>query len=227
MTITAKADSLKVALDAASPNTIADAFRKIGLGSMLVATVTCLMNKVPVAGQPQLATLNTFKLPEEAKAATLLRVYGKTAVAGAELTIVAYGVTPAAGQCAIAPNGDIVVLAADAHVKLDITYIPDAYSVVELTLPVVAGALVIPAPIAALGVKALLEATGVAGAVTGAKIVLVPGAAPATTQARLNTLKDSVLFNAGTDALTSATVKLAIAPSIDAQAQLLASSLLG
>lgn len=226
MTIEAKADSLKAALNAANPNTIADGLRKMAFGSKAVAMVTCLMNKVPAASSVQLATLACFKLPEEAKASNILRVYAKGATP-AELTVLAYGATPATGQCAVAPNGDIVTLLADAYTSLDITYIPDQYDVYEVELPVAAGVLTIPAAIVALGVKALIEATGTAGTITGAKTVLVPGAAPATLQARLSAAKNTVLFNSGTDGLTKALVKLAIAPSVDSQAQLLASSLLG
>lgn len=224
--IEAVATSLKAALNKSDPNAHADILRILKFGNILAALPTQLHGKVPAAAAGlQLATLAVFKLPEEAKAGVLHRVYAYTAGTGAELTIVGYGVTPATGQAAIAPNGDIVTLAADAYTKLDIFYTPDKSDIVELSAAVATNALAIPAAYAGR-VKHLVEATATVGGATGVKIALVPGAAPAAGQSRLDVLKANVLF-AGADAVTYATVKLALAPAVDAQATLLATSIVG
>lgn len=226
MAIEALANSLKAALNKSDLNAHADILRILRFGNMLAALPTQLYGKVPVAPAGlQLATLNVFKLPEEAKAGVLHRVYAYTAGGGSELTIVAYGATPATGQAAIAPNGDIVVLAADLHTKLDIFYTPEKSDVVEISAAVASNTLAIPAAYAGR-VKHLVEATATVGGSTGVKIALVPGAAPAAGQARIDALKANVLF-AGADAVTFATVKIALAPAVDAQATLLAASIVG
>lgn len=230
MTINVNAQSLKNRINAANPNQLPQELQIIKYGDVLRASTTYLRKKNPDAAansNSQLATLDTLALNDDAKAATILRAYARaTAAAGTlgELSIQAYGATPADGQIAVAPNGDIVVLAASRYTDIDVTYQPDKADLTEITLTVVANVLTLPAALTALGVNALLQAVATVGTSIGEKIILVPGAgAPAAGQARLNLAKSTVTF-AVADAVTQATVKVALAASVDVDALLTANS---
>lgn len=225
MTITVLEQSLKNRLDAANPNVLADELRALKFGDMLRALPTSLRKKAPAADAYQLATLQSLALPDDGKANSIFRAYARagTATAG-ELTVKTYGTTPGSGEIAVAPNGSIVVLAADAWTSLDVVYLPEKYDVIELTLSVVAASGVCALPTLANnpGAVMLLEAEALVGTLTGKKIVLVPAAAAvATTKAALNLAKNSVWF-AIADAVTSARVKLAVSSAVDVDALLTA-----
>ncbi len=213
MALTSLANSLKAQMDNGNPNTLASALQKMRIGSQLRACKTRLLKQVPVASGVQLATLQVVKLPEDAKACTIFRATARAGGVTGELAVQTFGTTPATGQIAVAPNGDIVVLAADAITSLDILYEPEPHDVVEyIGLVPATGVVAIPAPALALGVVGLIEAEVLAGAVTGNKIVLVPAAGlPATTKATLDLAKANVSFNNATDAPTSVRIKLAVA----------------
>lgn len=216
MTINVLDTGLKNELDKANANTLSALLAKLRFGSMLRGLVVQKIKQAPAAQSYQLATLQALTLPDDAKALTVERATVRAGGVTGELTCDAYGTTPLTGHIAVAPNGDLVVLAADAITSLDVWYRPMQHDVVEYTLPVAAGVLTIPAAATTAGVLALLEAEVTAGTVTGKKIVLVPGAAPATTKANLSVDKTQVLFNNGTDAPTMARVKLAVAlPDVD------------
>lgn len=211
--------ALKDQLNAADPNTLPDILRKLAFGDVVRSFSASLRKKVPAndANQPQLSTLLSLPLPNDAKAHTISRAYARAATTGTgELAVVAYGVTPTSGQIAVAPNGDLVTLASDAITLLDVAYKPEIGDIVELTLPCTASILTIPAPIVSQGVIMLLAANATVGSVTGPKIVLVPSAsASATLQARLDLAKATVKFNVGTDVVTQATVRLLVCSAKD------------
>lgn len=216
-------------LNRANQNDMADIARKVGLGSVLASQVAIsLYRKAPTVGNAfQLSTLDVFILPDAAKAASVLRAKAFAAGTGTlgELAPQAYGATPIAAQIAVAPNGDLVVLATEQFTQVDIVYMPVRYDIVTLTnFPAPAGVLTLPT-----GMKGclLLEAEATAGTITGKKIILVPAAsAPATTKAALKTDGSAVLFNTATDVVTAATVKLAVVPSIDYQGLLMGDGLI-
>jgi hypothetical protein len=205
-------------LNQSNPNKVASLLEKLDLGNVLRALPARLTKAVPALSPFQLGTLQSFTLPDDAKASFIFRAYSRAATAGSgELTIVAYGTTPATGQIAVAPNGDIVVLAADAHLSVDIEYLPMYYDVLELSqVNVVSDAVVLPTTVTPL---LLLEAEALVGTAPGKKIILTPGASPAAGRARINAAKTQVLFNS-TDAITSAKLKLAVAPATDLNALL-------
>jgi hypothetical protein len=225
MTINVNAQSLKNRINAANPNQLPQELQILKYGDMLRAGVTFLRAKVPAADAGVLALLHAVVLPDDAKALTILRAYARAGAGSiGEINIQTFGTAPAAGQIAVAPNGDIVTLAADAWTDIDIVYQPDKYDLGEVTLQVVANVLTLPAGFTSRRVGALLEATATAGAATGKKIILIPGSgAPAAGQARLNFAKTTVTF-AGADAVTQATVKIALSASVDADALLTANS---
>ena len=207
----------KAALSRANPNTLSDLFRQTNIGQLMRGQIPQVLRaRVPAASNLQLGTLQSVALPNDAKCASLLRATARTGMVAGEFAAQGYGVTPMSGEAAPGPNGDIVFLAADAVTNVDLLYIPERGDTVTLTLPVVMDALTIPAGVVAQQVALLMSVTTVGGA-GGAKIILVPGAAPAAGQCRLNVAKAQVLFNA-MDAITEATVTLLVGAAQDLDA---------
>lgn len=212
--------TMKASFNRANPNTLADLFRKIGLGDLLRGQINqSLRMAEPAADVSQLATLESFGLAaKNTAAAEITRAYARaTNAAGTlgELAIQAPNATPADAQIAVAPNGDIVVLAASDYVDVDVEYVPARGEVVTLEdQAVVANVFAIPVEYTARGVVYLMSATGrtIAGVATD-KIIVAPGA-PAATQAALDVPKANVNFNAA-DAVVSCDVTLLVSPSRD------------
>ncbi len=224
--MTTATNPLKDQIDAANPNTLADLMRKIQLGQVLRGQLPQVLRKQnPAADAAQLATLESLVLPNDAKATSILRATVRAGGVTGELAVQAYGTTPSTGQIAVAPNGDIAVLAADAITDMDVVYLPERGDVVTVTADVATGVLTIPAPYVSRGVIALLDANATVGTVTGRKKILVPAAGlPATTKAQLNLAKSTVSFNNATDAVTKASVTLLLAAAIDLDTTLEAES---
>jgi hypothetical protein len=215
-------ETLRQSIDRCNPNSLPDMLRTLGFGSFLLALIARLYMQDPAASAVQLATLEAISLPEGAKACKVLRATSRAGTVTGELTPVAYGVTPGSGEIAVAPNGDIVVLAADAITSLDVAWVPELYETYTLDLPVASDTAVLPSALTDLGVILLISATPTAGTLTGAKIVLVPSnSKPATTKANLNLAKNSVLF-AVADAVSQATIVVAVVSRKDATAKLTA-----
>ena len=220
--------SNQASLNRASPNHIADLLRTCRLGDLLATHCNQqLRHKDPAADANQLATLESVGLPLHMRACSIQRAFARaTSASGTlgELAVQAANATPAEGQIAVAPNGDIVVLAASAYTELDVTYVPIDGEVVELpALPAPSGVLTIPATYTARGVIALLYAEATAGTNKGQKIILAPATTnTATTKAALSVSGALVYFNSGTDAVTEAKVTLLVAPVVGLQAALLA-----
>lgn len=217
-------DTIKDSLNRAGPNTLADILRALKQGSVLEGHVSQhLFNVNPDAlgaNVGNLATLDSLVLPDGAKAATILSAYARTGTAGTgEMTVVAKHVTPGAGEIAVAPNGNIVFLAADVLLEVEIHYMPQRADVVDSAFPVAANVLTLPASITDLGVIMVAEVEALEGTATGNKIVLAPAAgAPAAGNARLDVAKATVQF-AVADAITRARVKVLVAPKAAEQLQ--------
>lgn len=220
--MTTATNPLKAQLDKANQNTLPDLLRKVQIGQVLRGQITqVLRKKDPAPDAAQLATVESIVLPNDAKAAVILRATVRAGGVTGELAVQAYGTTPSTGQIAVAPNGDIAVLAADLITDMDVVYVPERGDVVTVTADVATGVLTIPAPYVSRGVIALLDANATVGTVTGRKKILVPAAGlPATTKAQLNLAKSTVSFNNATDAVTKATVTLLLAAAIDLDAEL-------
>lgn len=231
MTITVKEQSLKNQFNAAGPNTLPDGFRVVKLGNVLRALPTFLRKKnADAAGVSpyDLATLDVLQLPDDAKAHNIFRAYARagTGTLG-ERTVAALHATPAAGEVAVTPAGNIAFLAADAYTDVDVVYMPDKYDIAEVELTVTASVMTLPVALTTPGVTFLMEAEATVGTSLGKKIILAPGAgAPAAGQARLNLAKSTVTF-AVADAVTKARVKLAISAAVDVDALLTNNGLIG
>ena len=214
------ATSYKQRLNSTNPNQLADLLRELGFGDFLRAMPNQLNKAAPVVGAAangNLTTVHIIKLPDDAKAASIMRCTGRAGAVLDEFTPQAFGTTPATTQCAVTPCGDIAFVAADAPTDVDVIYQPLKGEVVEFEGSLATGVLALPADYTARGVMALLEANITAGTVTGSKIILVPLAGggaglPAAGRAQLTTNKTTVSFNNATDAGTRAKVKLLIAP---------------
>jgi hypothetical protein len=189
--------------------------------NLTVATPAAQANNGGPVVQPtspnQLSTLSAIQLPPQAKAAYILRASVRagtaTVPAASELTVESYGTTPSTQQIAIAPNGDIVVLAADAWTDLDVLVACFRLKQVVLTLPVVTNVATLPT---GLGVQYLEQVNALVGTSTGYKVILVPGSgSPSAGQARLNLAKGTVTFASG-DAVTQAQIWLGCAPTTKA-----------
>lgn len=211
-------------LNRANINTLSSQLSALKLGNVMLGQLNQSLRKVNPStlgtSGYTLATLHALRVPDNARGASILRATVRAGGVTGELTPVAYGTTPATTQIAVAPNGDIVVLAADAITDLDVVYASERGDVLQTYLPVVSNVLTLPtAGPWARGVVLLLEAEAVTATSAGAKIILVPGAgAPAAGQARLNVAKTTVTF-AGADAVTRARVKALVVPPAAEQLQ--------
>jgi len=211
--------SVKDSLNFPDTAKVGDLLRAIACGDLFLGQLNQFRRAVDMTAAAQtndgynVATLSPIVMRSSniPPAAAIIRATVRAGGVTGELTVDAYGTTPATGHIAVAPNGSIVTLTTDAITNLDLVYVAERGLVIEYTGPVSSGSMALPASIIGAGVVLLLEAEGLAGSVTGKKIVLVPGTSPATTQARLAVAKTSVNFNSGTDALTRARVKLLIA----------------
>lgn len=212
--------ALKDGFDRADPNSLADLMRLIGVGEVLRGQMPQVLRmKDPAADVSQLVTLQSFNLPNDAKASSIQRAYARaTAAAGTlgELAVQAANATPGDAQIAVAPNGDIVVLAASAYLDVDVEYVPARGDVVSLTNQVVAAnVFTIPARYTARGVVYLLAAEAVTGALTGDKVVIAPGAVSVVAgQVNLNAAKGTVQFVVA-DAVTLANITLLVGAEKD------------
>jgi hypothetical protein len=208
----------RAALDKVNPNTLPDHLRLIALGSLLQGQIPQVRRNVDMDAEGtdagNLATLDALVLPGGGRANSIQRATVRAGGVTGELTVVAFGTTPSTGEIGVAPNGNLVTLGTDAITDMDVNYLPERGDVLESTFPVVSDTLTLPDAITARGVVLLLDVEAVEGTVTGRKIVLVPGSAPAAGQAALDVAKATVAFQA-TDAVTRATVKLLLAPLED------------
>jgi hypothetical protein len=216
--------TLKEAIDRSNPNTIADAYRVIKLGTTLMQDVkqTIRRRNIHVTDGVSLydgTTLDTIQLPDDCKAGRLLMV--RTLASGVvvqEYTLDANDTTPITLHAAIQPTGNIGVLSADAVTSIDIEFMPVRGDMFEVTLPVVASFLTLPAVMTTPGVVYLCQCEAMSiggGGLIGRKVVLTPGAgAPAAGQCRLDLAKATVQF-AAADLVTSARVRCLCSSAAD------------
>ena len=216
-TFTSVADALNVA----TPDKLPEYLQQLAIGSCLRADCAQLYQQTPVANAYNLAAVLVIALPDDAKAASVIRATVRTGTTKGEYTSAAINATPQTTQIAVTPSGDLAVIAGDAPTGMDVVYQPLTGDVYQVTLPVATGIMTLPAAqtTAPSGVMILMEAEVLAGTTLGKKIILAPAAdnstLPATTKACLSADHTLVLFNNATDAVTSARVKFMVIPAID------------
>ncbi len=205
------AETLRQALNAANPGTSWDNLRALGLGDLLrQATVQQMRGVTPAAAASQLATLQQLGLDKTGgcAAVSILAAYSRGATNTGALTVVASGTTPATGQIAVAPNGDIVLLAADARTLVDVDFLCMKGDYLSLSgLVVASNKALIPTAYTTQGVLLLLSATSTAGTNVGSFKVLAVASAPAAGQAALDAGKANIVF-AAADAVTQCSAEL-------------------
>jgi hypothetical protein len=213
----------KDALARATNNTIPEHLKAIGFAGLIRGQINQVVRKaVPeVSDYAPGATVETIVLADDARATAILRAYSRVGTVTGALTVVAPGTTPSTTEISIQPDGNIMVLAADAITSIDITFAPERGDVDELdNWPAASNAIVLPARVTDKGAILLLEAESLEGTLTGELAILAPsGSAAATGQARLNLAKTSVKF-APADAVTKARVKLLVCAAIDLDTEL-------
>jgi hypothetical protein len=219
---TVSGSTLKQAINRGQFTSVSDWLKSTAFGNVLRALHTALWGAAPLAagGNPYvLATAGSFYLPDDAKALNIVRAYARTGTGTAgPLTIDAdAGANPAAGHCAVSPNGDILFHGADAWTAVDVTYHPQKVDTVILTLPVVTNVATLPTTIEGMPAIyfTLNEVLATTGTVTGTCVVTAPGSAPGTTgQANFNLAKTTVQFDAA-DAVTNCQVKVGVSPAVN------------
>lgn len=229
MTINVVPNSGTGALNNINPNQIADRLRAMQFGSFVRADQIPLRqlspNTAPANPYAPTAAFQSIILPDDAKALSVLRAYGRAnsgSVTNGELTPKATAGSPYTNPTTltvgVSASGDLTFLASDAWTNVDIFYQPERYDVVELVLPVASSIMTLPASLVTQGVVFMLEAQALVGTTIGTKFVQPPGAAPGTTgQANLSLAKNTVLFTVA-DAVTSARVKLGLCTAMDLNA---------
>jgi hypothetical protein len=167
------------------------------------------------ASSYNISTVDVIQLPDGGPASVVLRATVRAGGVTGELAAQAFGTTPTTGQIAVAPNGDIVVLATDAITDMDVVYVPERGDVVEAVFPVVSNVLTIPPALVSKGVILLLEAESVEGDLKAKLRVLVPGGSPTTGQVALTSVAKATVTFAAADAVTRARVKLLVTAAED------------
>jgi hypothetical protein len=169
-------------------------------------------------------------LPDDAKAATILKAYARagTGTLG-ELTPVAANTAPTAGQVSVAADGNVLFYATDAWTSVDVEYQPEIQDTVEATLPCASGVVTLPAGLinpsgATAGYAVTLMEAQRADTSTAQLIVTKPAATNTTTgTACFDFAKAHVLLDSA-DGATSVRVKLGIKSAVDLNALLEAAS---
>jgi hypothetical protein len=209
------ADNLKEALNEAGPNNMADIARGVLLGDALASSgVRALQGAV--------VTANRLTLGENAKALAILACYARTGGTTTPITpIFTPGVAPAATQCAVGPEGDILFNAADAITSVDVVYVSPDADVEELVLNVVASAAVLPSSKRAW---LMISAIVTVGIVLGSKTLVARGSAPAATQFAIADDGATINFNAADVVAGTVTVRAMVARTQGMTAKLAATT---
>jgi hypothetical protein len=218
---------IKDLLSTANLNFLPALLARFAFGKILSALPRQVMRAaVNLNPTDMIAAVDSIKLPDDAKAISILYAVAVTGSGTKGVLTVDAGVmttAPAAGHCQVTASRDIAFADADAWTGVDLVYQPLKLDVVELTLPVVGASGVLTIPTTYAGRVVVLEEATVLTATAGVgvcKVVTTADTNAGTTlTANLNLAKTTVLFRAA-DAVTSAKVKLGLVPVADVHALL-------
>lgn len=207
------ARSLRDVVDEGNPNKVDTALQSARAG-LILALSPRLVKAAVVAG--------ILTLPENARAAAILAA---TVTAGTTLgpktpVVPAASATgiPATTNVTTSPEGHISFnVATDAPTAAEVVYIQEEGDIIEEVIAVVPGTGV-GTPLASKNVRRLLEATQLAGTVTGSCTVDQRGFAVATTRHAAASASGASIQFLVADAVTSARVKYIATPGVGAQA---------
>lgn len=201
--------SVRAALNTANPNSLPILCDQIDFGEALALLKRTVRGTV---------VGNTLVLPEDAKAGTLLKVYGAGTVSGYK-TILGNGsnAAPATTECRITGAGNVLFNSGtDVITQAVVEYLAvegSGYELYEETIDVTSNVGTLLGQRAAL---LLLGATSLTGTLTGALAPVNRGNTPATTFAAIGAGVDgdkTIVF-ATADAVTRATVRYIALPGV-------------
>lgn len=175
---------LRDVLNESNPNKLPSGAQTLRLGDAL-ALVTLFASGT--------VTSDVLSLPESEKAGQITRAFARVGGSTGYKTVVAPETTPAAGECAITPSGDVLFAAADAVTSAEVMYAPVEGEVFEDVVDAAASAAAFVQGRRAL---ALLSAEVITGAIPGTKTPAARGSAPAAGTAALSAAGTGVAFNA-------------------------------
>lgn len=181
--------NLREALNEGNLNRIDAMSQRVALGDCLQCVPRIVMNGTVAA--------NRMVLPDEAKAIAVLKAHNITGSTGMTIEPL-MGTTPAAGEIAVAPNGDLEFAAADGVAAADVCYVtPDADVVEWAVVPVVASVATLPQSRRAWILIEVEILTGIDLQVINGASINARAAAPADNTANLGNAGTTVVFNAG------------------------------
>lgn len=226
-------ETLREATNRANPSGLSDILRALAVGDMLTQRLPRVMRaEVPNVADAVLegaVSVDRIRLPSNCKASRIRQARARASGVGALglMTITALNTVPGAAEIAIAPNGDIVFLAASAYTSVDVDYEPVIGKVIELTNVPVApatGICTLLPPIVAMHPHVLVAATITDGVVIGQCTVAYRAtAAPAATLfANLDLPGDHVRFLAA-DGVRMCNLTLIVAGDVEDPQDLLTS----
>jgi len=219
--LTSLSTSLKAAFNRSNPNSLASMLASVRFGDVLRRENVQVRSAALSVDPYGPASNTTLVLPDDAKCATVLAGYARagTATCGQLIPQI-----PGAGVgttlfCAPSVNGNILFHAADAWTSVDVLYVPQHVSVIEVTLAVPAsGILVLPVGI---GSACELYEAQRTDTLSTKLVPTTPAASNATNgTVCFNLAKTDVLFSTNGDAVVSARLKLGVADSVDINALL-------
>jgi hypothetical protein len=220
--LTSLTTSLKEALNRSNLNSLASMLASILFGDVVRRQQTQLRAAVPATDPYGPASNVSLILPDDAKCASIVKAYARAGSGTAgELTVEPLGASLSAGQCAPSIDGNLIFYAADAWTSVDVLYDVQHLHVVELTLPVVSNAIVLPP---GAGVACELLEVQRTDTSTANYAVTAPAASNSTTAtACFNLAKTSILFDSA-NSVVSARVKLGVVDPVNVNALLEATS---
>lgn len=194
--------NLKAALNEANPNKIAAVLNAVRSGAAFGAIPQFFRGTV---------TADVLALPEELRAAAVLQGFRVAGGATGQIIPEVQGTTPAAGEAAPNPVGNVVFAAADVVTEAEVMYLPFQGEIFEDFVVVAASSATL------LGSRrgaVLLSAEVVTGVIPGAKTVDFRGAAIAAGEVGLALSGLTVTFNAADVVAGTARVRYVAQPGV-------------
>ena len=213
--------TMKDALNRANPGTISDTLRTVQFGDMVRSMPYTLIGQAPAVANPYDVQADTVVvLPDDAKAREATWAYARVGSGTkGKLTHVTAD-TVGAGEYTETPCGNLVFNASDAWTKVDVHVEPYKGDVYEMTLPVASHILTIPTAYSDRGCLVLLEAESTVGTLVQKLMVTKPASSNSTTATACFSLSKATVLFAAANAVTTARVKILVAPLTDVDALL-------
>lgn len=152
-----------------------------------------------------------FALPEAAKASAILTAFATTGTPGF-LTVV--NGTPAAGEIAVSPTGDIALNIADSITNVELVYMPQEGAIFEDLVDVAAS---VSTLLQSRGGVILLEAEVLTGVIPGVKAVIARASAATASSASLDAAGTGITWDITDVVVGTARIKYYATPGVGGQ----------